>query len=219
MPESEVRLVCFDWGGVILRICRSLPEGCAAAGLPVRDAADSEALRARRRELTAMYQTGRIPCERYFSGVAEATGGAYTPEEIQRIHDAWLIEEYPGVDGVLADLAEAPKIETGLLSNTNARHWARHLPGSDGRGPDFPAIGMLQHRHASHLLGHAKPTENIYESFERQTGCPGRAILFFDDLEENINAARRRGWQAVQIDHAADTASQIRAHLERAGVL
>ena len=32
---SQVRIVCFDWGGVILRHCRSWQEGCAAAGLPV----------------------------------------------------------------------------------------------------------------------------------------------------------------------------------------
>ncbi len=37
MLEKRIRLVCFDLGGVVIRICRTWAEGCAAAGLEVRD--------------------------------------------------------------------------------------------------------------------------------------------------------------------------------------
>lgn len=219
---SEIKLVCFDWGGVILRICRNWQEGCAAAGLPVRRRDESPeaqaAMAAARAEVARRYQTGEIDSATFHSGVAAATGGLYTPDEVCRIHDAWLIAEYPGIDRVVARLVETPGVQTGLLSNTNAGHWRRHLPGPEGSRADFPTVARLKHRHGSHLLGAAKPGEEIYRLFERQSGFAGGEILFFDDLQENVETAHRIGWRAEQIDPFGDTASQIEGHLARYGV-
>lgn len=220
---SEIKLVCFDWGGVILRICRNWQEGCAAAGLPLRRGDESPeaqaAMSAARSEVARRYQTGEIESAEFYARLSAAMGGLYSPEEVRRIHDAWLIAEYPGVDRVVARLVEVPGVETGLLSNTNAGHWRRHLPGADGQQPDFPTVGRLKHRHASHLLGAAKPGEAIYALFEARTGRRAREILFFDDLTENVETAHRVGWHAERIDPDGDTASQIERHLKRYGVL
>jgi hypothetical protein len=54
--------------------------------------------------------------------------GTYSPAEFERIHDAWLIEEYPGVDRLVADLIASPRVDTAMLSNTNALHWRRQQP-------------------------------------------------------------------------------------------
>ncbi|MBX3363629.1 MAG: HAD-IA family hydrolase [Phycisphaeraceae bacterium] len=212
------RLICFDWGGVILRICRSWEEGCAAAGLPVRPGSETPEARALRREWAARYQIGALTCDEFFVGASQAIDGLYTPDEIRRIHDAWLIAEYPGVADIIETLASKPDVETGLLSNTNQRHWLRHLPRSRGDRPDFPAIGMLGHRHASHILGCAKPGIAIYQAFEQATGAAPHEILFFDDLQENVLSARACGWRAEQIDHTGDTAEQIRQYLFSHGV-
>lgn len=219
---SDIKLVCFDWGGVILRICRNWQEGCAAAGVPLRQGDGhpeaAAAMAAARAEVARRYQTGEIDCAAFDAGISAATGGLYSPEEVRRIHDAWLIAEYPGVDRVVARLLETPGVETGLLSNTNAGHWRRHMPVPGGARADFPTVARLKHRHASHLLGAAKPSEEIYRLFERRTGAPSSAILFFDDLLENVQTARRLGWQADQIDPDGDTAAQIERHLHRRGI-
>ena len=214
---EKPRMIVFDWGGVILRICRGFEQGCAQAGLDVRPAAMTPDRVAARRAIAQSYQRGEIDCDTWAVRVSEATGGVYTPLEIQQIHDAWLIAEYPGVAQLIDDL-HAAGTPTGLLSNTNARHWARHLPGGTGEA-DFPTIGMLRHRHASHLLGHAKPDEAIYRAFERETDHKAGELLFFDDLLENIEQARGCGWLAHQIDHEGDTAEQMRTALKRFGVL
>lgn len=214
---DKPRIIVFDWGGVILRICRSFDEGCARAGLDVRAAAMTPERIAARRKIAERYQRGEIDCTAWATSVSESTGGVYTPEEVQRIHDAWLIDEYPGVSSIIDDLHTAG-VHTALLSNTNARHWARHLPTGTAEA-DFPTIGMLRHRHASHLLGHAKPDEAIYRAFERETDHRGGELLFFDDLIENIQQARGCGWLAHQIDHEGDTAEQMRTVLKRFGVL
>jgi FMN phosphatase YigB (HAD superfamily) len=64
----------------------------------------------------------------------------------------------------------------------------------------------------------AKPDEAIYRAYEKATGVAGAEIIFFDDLAENIEAARAAGWNAEQIDHTGDTAEQVRMLLSRYGI-
>ncbi|MEM1331281.1 MAG: HAD family hydrolase [Planctomycetota bacterium] len=217
-PASRPDIVVFDWGGVVLRICRSWEEGCAQAGLPVRDGSTSDEMRSARRALAHEYQIGALEDGQFCAAVSESTNGVYTPEEIGRIHDAWLIDEYAGVGDAVEELLAAGRASTGVLSNTNARHWARHTL-EDGSPGDFPTIGRLEHRHASHLLECAKPNAEIYKAFEESTGFAGASILFFDDLEDNIATARSVGWRAHQIDHTGDTATQIRVVLTELGLI
>lgn len=218
MSRTRVDMVVFDWGGVILRHCRSFPEACERAGLPVRGDVDAEASRARRRPITAAYQRGQISTPAFYDALRDALDGTYTTDELRAIHHAWLIDEYEGVGEVIGAI-HARGIATALLSNTNACHWARHLAKACGGGPDYPTAAMLTHRHASHLLGHAKPDADIYHAFVREVGVRPGSLLFFDDLDDNINTARALGWRAQRIDHTGDTASQMRAHLRAHGVL
>jgi FMN phosphatase YigB (HAD superfamily) len=218
-------LVVFDLGGVIVRICRTWAEACVAAGLPVRgdESIMGEAAMAARRACAEAYQTGRIGCEEFFRQLSATTHGLYSPEEVRRIHDAWLLGEYDGVNALVRTLREG-RAATAVLSNTNRAHWSRLAPPAHLPADEFPTPRLVDHLHASHLLGLSKPGPAIYEEFERRVraaGWEGRAeqILFFDDLPENVDAARSRGWQAEAIDHAGDTAAQMAAHLGARGVL
>ncbi|MCL4742369.1 MAG: HAD-IA family hydrolase [Phycisphaerales bacterium] len=215
MPVSSVRLVCFDLGGVLVRICRSWREGCERAGLPAYDDLDTPESRAARAHWAHQYQLGRIDCREFADGLSAAVGGRYTPAHIRAIHDAWIIAEYPGAGDLLRTLNETG-LTTAVLSNTNHGHWARLIPGTNGG--EFPSLGLVQHPHASHLLGLAKPDPAIFRAFESRTGIAPSGVLFFDDLEENVSAARTCGWRAEKIDHSGDTVSQIIEHLARHGV-
>lgn len=212
MSDREIRAVVFDWGGVILRICRSWEEGCARAGITHRERPGGEAMTQERRRLNELYQTGTIDCDTFFRAIADTTAGLYSVEEVIRIHDAWLVGEYSGVRELIEELNGAARVQTGLLSNTSHRHWLRHMPSVAGAA-EFPTIGLLTHKHASHILRLAKPHVEIHRAFERASGLAPDEILFFDDLAENIAGARAAGWHAHQIDHTGDTASQMRAAL------
>lgn len=218
MSESAVECVCFDWGGVILRICRSWGEGCQRAGLPVRGGLGDRPFANERKGIAGEFQLGRLTPEEFFPQVSAAMGGLYSAAEVQRVHHAWLIEEYPGVDVLMDDLHEAG-VTTALLSNTNQTHWERQRSDVHREWPSFPTAGRVKLPHASHLLGLAKPSEEIYRAFEKATGFTGDQILFFDDLAENIETATRLGWRGVLIDHAGDTAAQMRAALHGLRVL
>lgn len=216
---SETTCVCFDWGGVILRFCRSFEEGVRAAGLDLREGAISREAILARRGLANRYSKGEITTADFLEEACRATSGIYSVAELERVNHAWLIEEYPGVDSIVDELNSLPHIETALLSNTTEIHWQRQRPHRSLSIPHFPTAGKLRHRHASHLLGLLKPDDAIYAAFERETGFKGPSIVFFDDLEENVRAARARDWRAIQIDHTADTASQIRAALRDLRIL
>lgn len=213
-----VRMVCFDWGGVILRICRSWAEGCAAAGLSVRGDSASPDLKVHRKIAAEQYQRGQLTTAQFLISLGTIVGNVYSQDELKRIHDAFLIQEYAGVDRLVDRLLSTPNVETGMLSNTNELHWQRQHVDASASVPHFPTASRLKHRHASHLLGHAKPGHEIYRVFERHTGVRGPEVLFFDDLEDNIAAARAVGWRAEQIDHTGDTAAQMNEHLQRHGV-
>ena len=60
MANPTHRLVCFDLGGVIIRICRTWAEGCRAAGLDVRRPELWRQTHIARRRIIIDYQTGRI---------------------------------------------------------------------------------------------------------------------------------------------------------------
>lgn len=218
MSTSGVRIVVFDLGGVIVRICRSWQEACAAAGEPYHPAiAEPEAI-ARRKPIGHRFEIGAISAEEYFTEIARVTQGLYNAEQFRRIHEAWILHEYPGVHELIDDV-HARGVNTGVLSNTNAAHWLQladhaHVPGHAAK---FRAPGKVRHLHASHLLGLAKPDRAIYDAFANQSGHAPREILFFDDLLENVQAAREAGWHAEQIDHLGDPAAQMRAHLLRHG--
>ena len=203
-------MIVFDWGGVILRICRSFAEGATAAGLDVRDGLTDPQMHDVRRAIGKQYQVGEIDDDAFFAAVSDSMNGVYTPDEIAAVHDAWLLGEYDGVAD-LVDALHTASIETALLSNTNARHWGR-------REQDFPTAGRLRHQHASHLLRLAKPDVAIYHAFAEVTRREPGELLFFDDLPENVDAARAAGWRSECIDHQGDTAAQMRTHLAAHGI-
>ncbi len=215
MKTSPIRMVCFDAGGVLVRICRSWQEGCEAAGIEYRWSDAAQAGEPERQMLSDAYQRGEISCEVFFEQMAETTSGLVAADDIRAVHDAWILDEYPGVRDLICRLNHVPSLTTGLLSNTSARHWEGGLMWG-GRG--VSAVGSVAHPHASHLLGMLKPGQDIYRAFEQQTGFTGSEILFFDDLPDNIEAARAAGWHAEVIDYAGDTAAQTGRHLVESGV-
>ena len=203
MPPNP-SLVCFDLGGVFIRLQPDLASACRDAGVEHRGGWEHLASDAPRLDLIERYQVGEIDCQTYYGAMSDLSAGRYSPEEIEAIHRVWVIEPYAGLDALLDEI-ESAGLATACLSNTNASHW-RWLENV------APFI-RLQHRHASHLLGAHKPDERIYRAFEREVRRDGRSIVLFDDLAENVEAARRLGWHAHRIDPTGDTAAQIRSHL------
>jgi glucose-1-phosphatase len=210
---ADIRLVCFDLGGVVVRTCASSQEACARAGVRYRPEVGNPEVRSRLTEAEAVYQVGRCSTAEYFLRAEAALGGRQTAAEIALVHDAWILGEYEGMDRLVGSIHSLGLTAT-CLSNTNERHWELMI----AQPQIYRAFAALTHRHASHLLGLAKPDPEIYRMFEQRCGIPATGIIFFDDREENIVAARSAGWRAVTIDPSGDTKTQAVAALRRLGL-
>ena len=210
---SDIRLVVFDLGRVLVRICNGWQHACEVAGVrPPRE--PGPAAVAALHELVCRVEVGEIEPAEFCRRAAPQLG--VRPRDVEAVWDGYTLGIYPGALELVDEL-NAAGVATACLSNTNATHWAIMNDAADGC--HFP-FDRLTHAFASHVLRLRKPDDAIYAHVEAAAGVePGR-ILFFDDVEENVEGARRRGWRAHRIDPAPDDPlPQVRSHLRSHGVL
>jgi putative hydrolase of the HAD superfamily len=209
--KTPVRLVCFDLGGVLVRIARGWDDACRRAGVSLtHGGADAWT---RHHDLMLRYETGEIDEAGYLGEAPGVVGGGVTADAIVRVFDAWLLGMYAGAADLIDEL-RARGYQTACLSNTNARHW-----DTLNRHPDYEPLRRLDYRLASHQLKVMKPHENAYRRAEAATGVWGDQVLFFDDKAENVRAARAMNWRAELVDRADDAVPQIRDYLAAHAVL
>ena len=215
MP-SNIGLVVFDLGRVLLRLPVDWKHACELAGvrLPPGRGALEPAAQAAVNDIAGRYDTGRLDLESFAREVSPHTG--MPPGDIVRLQSCYLLGAYPGVSELLDELSRAG-VRTACLSNTSDQHWRMM---NDPACPAHLPLEKLDYRFASHLLRMRKPDEMVYAHVERVTETPAERIVFFDDMAENVEGARRRGWHAHRIDPAPDDPlPQVRHHLVRHGVL
>lgn len=206
-----IRLVCFDVGGVLIRITQLWHEAAAYAGVAIRPDFDPSLLLTDAPTFDP-YQTGELDDDAYLASLAEYLG-AGSAEEALAVHNHILIEPYPGIEALILELNQAG-LATACLSNTNEPHWIEM--NSSGR---FPANEALWLRMASHEVRIQKPDPAIFRLFEQASGFHGDEIAFFDDTAPNVAVAKELGWHAFQVDPKGDTAAQMRGNLNNLGVL
>lgn len=205
-----IRVVCFDVGGVLARIVKTWAEAAQHAGVQT-ESPNANQYFAKFSGLDP-YQGDDIDLDEYLRRLADHLDLA-TKEQALAVHNAILVEEYPGVLDLVHQL-QANQIKTACLSNTNAPHF--EIMKTSGR---FPAIAGLDLQMASHEVGCNKPDEAIFRVFEDKAHAAGQEIVFFDDGLKNVEAASLIGWHTTQIDPDNDPARQMRERLTQLGVL
>lgn len=207
-----IELVIFDLGGVMIRLVSGWAEACALAGVEGRDFFTDKTRRDRLTDLCNEHEHGRIDETTLYAQGAALTG--LSREQFAAAFLAWIREPYPGVHE-LVHRVKRTGVRTACLSNTTDGHWRLMNHDPCHRLP----LDELDYRFTSFQIGAMKPAPAIYEHVERATGIAPGAMLFFDDAQANVHAARRRGWQAHRIDPAGDPPAQIAARLRDHGLL
>jgi putative hydrolase of the HAD superfamily len=156
------------------------------------------------------YDRGALSGPAYWNQVAADLGRTLTAQQTTDLLSAdialWTQPNQPMIDW--AAQLQAAGVRTGILSNIG----------------DAMETGILErltwmhdfHHHTfSHRLNTAKPDPSIYAHAAEGLGVPPSQILFIDDREENIAAARAAGMQAIQyLNQAQFLADMHLAHLE-----
>jgi putative hydrolase of the HAD superfamily len=188
--ETKIKIsaVLFDYGMVLSNV----PEDAAWRQLEHVLGAGQETFQAAYWKYRDAYDRGTLSAQTYWQSVARDLHKPADPEVIRALIDADTnVWTQPNVEMMewSARLNRAG-IKTGILSNIGD---AMEL-GVRGR---FPALDDFTHHTFSHRLGIAKPDAAIYQHAVEGLGVPADQILFVDDREENILAARAAGMVAV----------------------
>lgn len=194
MTVSEIRyapVVALDIGNVCLRI-RPL---AALRILGMETIGKGIFLLPEFEELVEKVETGRLSTDEYLSLAAELLPGQ--PSEYL-LREAWLSilgEEMPGM-GSWVRRAHEGGLSIVLFSDTSAFHYEALLPR-------LSFAAFIDGAVLSYEVGSRKPGAEMYSHLE-QTFCEGRyPVLYIDDREENIAAARSRGWRTYHFGNMA----------------
>jgi putative hydrolase of the HAD superfamily len=189
--ETKIKIsaVLFDYGMVLSNV----PEDVAWRQLEHVLDADQETFQTAYWKYRDAYDRGALSAQTYWETVAHDLDKSVDADVLRALTDAdtnvWTQPNLAMMEWA-ARLNRAG-IKTGILSNIGDAMEAGVL----GR---FPALAEFTHHTFSHRLGIAKPDAAIYRHAVEGLGVPAGEILFVDDREENIRAAREVGMVAVQ---------------------
>src|SRR5262245_59157256 len=117
---SSIRLVCFDLGRVLVRICENWQHACQIAQVPARRGELDDTAKRAVHEIVCAHEVGRINHEQFCQQMSPHLG--IDAGQVRAMSDHYLLSMYPGVLEMLDDLT-LQAVETACLSNTNASHW------------------------------------------------------------------------------------------------
>jgi putative hydrolase of the HAD superfamily len=206
--ETKIKIsaVLFDYGMVL----SSVPDELDWRALERVLGAEEKEFQAAYWKYRDAYDRGALSAATYWNTVARDLEKSIDPEVLRALIDAdttvWTRPNTVMMEW--ATRLNRAGIKTGLLSNIGD---AMEI-GVLGR---FPALMEFTHHTFSHRLGIAKPDADIYRYAVEGLGVPAGEILFVDDREENILAARTAGMVAVQyLEHGRFEAEMARLGLE-----
>ncbi len=152
-------------------------------------------------DLQIQYETGLISGEQFVDAIAQSLGRSLDTREMLRAAADMFIPNHQ-VLPVLERVAGLG-IPIGLLSNTCEAHWQWILE------QQYPQVAdRFEPVILSFEVQSMKPDPLIYQVATEKAGCDPAAIFFTDDRLDNVEAARRAGWQAepfTSADRLLDT--------------
>lgn len=186
LTNQAITHLIFDLGGVIIEL-RGAPilsewtESNQSAEQLWEKWLTSEAPRA--------FESGKMDEEAFATKIVEELSLSVSSVEFLEYFSSLPIGPFKGSLEMLHSLR--PRYTTALFSNSNAAHWARKTA--------MQVPPAFDHHFASHLMGKVKPDLAAYEHVISELGVPASNMLFFDDNEINVQAARHVGMNAQRV--------------------
>ena len=191
----------FDLGRVVLDtdFARSLEcwaghAGCEPAHLVERFSPDDAYRR---------HERGEISDAEYFASLRTSLGIDVPDAQFLEGWNAVFAGAIPGIEPLLARAARS--LPLYAFSNTNRAHEAHFSQAF------ADVLGHFRKLFLSSSIGLRKPESAAYDHVVKEIGLPAERIVFFDDLQENIEGARARGVIAIHVTSTRDVADALEA--------
>ena len=149
--------------------------------------------------LVQQFETGRLTASEFVTQFG-AKLGFHDADEFDRALRSWHLPLFDGAEKALQDLANSNTI--ALLSNTNEIHW-QHVESQTDVFADFAKVFL------SYETGNAKPHPSAFHDVVEHFECEPQDIVFFDDNEGNVAAARAEGLRAVHVQGWSEVEREI----------
>jgi len=189
MAANAPQALLFDLGGVLIDIDfrRAFAAWGEAAAAPAAGLAERFVFDA----AYHAYERGEIGETEYFASLRALLGISISDDEFLEGWNAIFVGARPGVDAMLARLAESWPLY--VFSNTSRAHklyfQARYSA----------LLAPVREVFCSCDIGLRKPTLEAYSDVCRRVGVPPGRVAFFDDLDENVRGARNAGLRAFHV--------------------
>jgi len=147
------------------------------------------------------HERGEIDADEYFTTLRLALGVEISNAQLRDGWNAIFVGEMPGISRLLTDVAR--RFPLYVLSNSNREHescWSKRFTG---------VLRHFREIYVSSTIGRRKPEADAYNYVVRAIGISAERIAFFDDVLENVDAARACGLQAFQVKSTADVANAV----------
>jgi FMN phosphatase YigB (HAD superfamily) len=149
------------------------------------------------------HEKGEISDAAFFAALRTSLGIELPDALFLEGWNAIFAGEMPGIKPLLARAAE--RLPLYAFSNTNRSHVEYFSKEYAGVLSHFREIFL------SCSIGLRKPDAEAYDHVVKAVGVQAERIVFFDDLAENVEAARRRGLTAVHVTSPDDVAIALAA--------
>lgn len=196
IPDT-IRVVLFDIGGVLVE-----PSGVATMLAWMQHNVSTEQLW--RMWLTSScvreFETGRLSPEAFAGQVIAEFGLPVTPEVFLEEMTRWSVTFFPGAIELVEQIP--PRYVRATLCNTNVIHW-KYLMRNQGLTRAF------SHHFASHMIGKIKPDAEAFQHAMDALHCKPQEMVFLDDNDMNVVAAKSLGIQAVRVRGIAEAKNAL----------
>lgn len=178
---KQDKLFIFDIGGVFVKLDpasrdRAISQvGNTALSFRYSDAPET---------IFRDFRLGRIAESDYVHNLAEMF--SVSPDRIYEAERAYVAEGYGEFIDFVRRLRRHHRVV--CLSNNQAIHW-RYI------SENLLGHGYFDREYLSHEMGLEKPDHMIFQEVSRTERCSEKEVVYVDDIEENIIAARKIGWQ------------------------
>jgi putative hydrolase of the HAD superfamily len=207
MTAARPLRIVFDLGAVVLRwqpaalLQRLLPEQAHDAASTAQwvdrvfQAYGGDWAEYDRGTVSATELVARIAARTGLAAAAAETVVAAVPDELLPMPESLtLIDRLRAAGHTLHYLSNMPAPCADTLEQREAALFARF------------ESGVFSSR--VHLI---KPEPAIYTLAQQRFGVPAQQLVFLDDHEPNVVAARAAGWKALRFEHALQAEAELRA--------
>lgn len=200
--SDPIKAVLLDVGNVLLKI--NWHNSLKLIDIPKEDA--EVFLKIGESPLFHKYEAGLVSCEEFRLELCQKLNTNFSPEKFNHIWCACFDGDIEGVPELVKQVSK--KVPLFTLSNTNEAHY-QHFKG-------MPVFAHFEELLTSHKFKCRKPDPLIYQKAIARLNLKPEEILFVDDLEENLEAAKKLG---IRSEHCYQSAPRLKTIFRVCGLL